>query len=291
MKRAAAIDAPPGQFSPRQQDALLTLLADDDPAVYSTVREKILRCGPASAEWLRRHLVSPEPALRRRAQEIINHFDAQAADNRFLAFCLQNGEDLDLETGALLLAQSAYPEINPDGYRALLDDFAREIRERYPERAAPKLVIGAMNEFLFAELGFVGNQEDYYDPQNSYLNRVIDRRTGIPITLCLIYYLLGRRLQLPITGIGLPGRFICRYQSTANEFYIDVFDSGSLRSKADCVQYLLRTNFSVRDDYLAPVTARRFLLRMCANLHQVYVQQDRPDQATRVQRYLVALAH
>jgi regulator of sirC expression with transglutaminase-like and TPR domain len=290
MKRTAAPEPAPEALSAGQRAALVNLLGDEDPAVYTRVRDEILRFGPNSAEWLRPHLTHREPAVRRRAKEIIHYFDVQAADNRFLAFCLQNGEEFDLEAGAWLLAQSGYPEINPEGYRALLDCFAGEIRHRCGERAPAKKVLTCMNEYLFGELGFSGDNEHYYDPQNSYLNRVIDRRMGIPISLCLIYYLLGRRLQLPLTGIGLPGRFICRYQSSAAEIYIDVFDSGTFLTKADCVQYLLRTNFSVRDDYLAPVSSRRFLLRMCANLHQVYTQQDRSEEATRLQRYLVALA-
>lgn len=290
MKRGAAIAALPEAETLRQRAALLTLLADDDPAVYEGVRREILRLGPDSTVWLRPHLASREPALRRRAREIVRHFDRQSADTRFLAFCLQHGEEFDLETGAWLLAQTEYPDINPDGYRALLDSFAEEIRHRISPRAVGRQTLGVINRYLFGELGFCGNDEDYYDPQNSYLNRVLDRRTGIPIALCLLYYLLGRRLRLPICGIGLPGRFICRYQSTAAEIYIDAFNGGRLLSKADCVQYLLRSNFSVRDDFLAPVSARRFLLRMCANLHQVYTQRGLSEESTRLQRYLVALA-
>jgi regulator of sirC expression with transglutaminase-like and TPR domain len=277
-------------LSEKQRAALLTLLADEDPAVYRTVRQKILRMGPPATEWLRPCMISLDPALRRRTQEIVLHFEKQAADNRFLAFCLRHGEDFDLEQGAWLLAQSEYPEISVDGYRALLDNYAAAIRERLHQRACAQEVLGIMNELLFIELGFAGNEADFCDPQNSYLNRVLDRRSGNPISLCLIYVLLARRLALPITGIGLPGRFICRYQTSAEEVYIDAFAGGTLLTKADCVHYLLNTSFSVRDDYLSPVTPRRFLLRVCANLHQIYLQNGRDLRTTRMQRYIVALA-
>ena len=95
-----------------------------------------------------------------------------------------------------------------------------------------------INHYLFDELGFTGNEENYYDPENSYLNRVMDQRTGNPINLCLLYMLLARRLRLPVAGIGLPGHFICRYQSTAAEIYLDPFNRGKFLTKADCVQYL-----------------------------------------------------
>ena len=277
-------------LSEKQRAALLTLLSDDDPAVYRTVRQRILRMGPRAAEWLRPSLISLDPALRRRTQEIVLHFARQTADDRFLAFCLQHGEEFDLEQGAWLLAQSEYPEINVDGYRALLDSYASAIRERLRRRNGAKEVLGIITEFLFLELGFSGDEDDFCDPQNSYLNRVLDRRSGNPITLCLIYVLLARRLSLPITGIGLPGRFICRYQTSSEEVYLDAFAGGTLLTKADCVQYLLNASFSVRNDYLSPVTPRRFLLRSCANLHQIYLQDGRDERTVRMQRYIVALA-
>jgi len=102
--------------------------------------------------------------------------------------------------------------------------------------------------------------------------------------------LIARRLRLPVAGIGLPGHFLCRYQSSAAELYVDVFQRGTFLTKADCVQYLLRGNYSVREQYLSPVTPRRLLLRICSNLHQIYQQLQSSSEATRMQRYLVALA-
>jgi regulator of sirC expression with transglutaminase-like and TPR domain len=280
----------PEKLSESRRAALLNLLADENPAIYQTVREKILSYGPQAAGWLRLHTLSSDAILRRRAQEIVLHFDRQAADNRFLGFCLKHGEELDLEQAAWLLAQTQYPEINLEAYAALLDSYAAELRERIDFNAEAKQTLAAINKYLFGELGFSGNDQNYYDPQNSYLNRVIDHRKGNPINLCLVYILLARRLRLPIAGIGLPGHFICRYQSTAAEIYIDAFNGGKLLSKADCVQYLVRGKHSLSDDYLAPVNPRRLLLRICGNLHQIYLRLELGEETTRVQRYLVALA-
>ena len=281
---------PANQLSQSQRDALLSLLADEDPAVFRTVRQKLLSCGPPAAEWLRPHTMSNDPALRRRAQQIVLHFDRQAADDHFLAFCLRHGEEFDLEQSAWLFAQTQYPLINVEAYQAMLDDYASELRDRLVSTAEPRGILTTINEYVFGELGFAGNEENYYDPENSYLNRVLDRRTGNPINLSLLYILLARRLRLPIVGIGLPGHFICRYQSTAAELFIDAFNRGRLLTKADCVHYLASTNCSRRDDYLAPVTARRLLLRICSNLHQVYQRLELAVESMRLQRYLVALA-
>ena len=289
MKLAGTTTLPAG-LSPSQQIALLNLLADEDPAIYRTVREKILSCGPPAANWLRPHTMSNDPALRRHAREIVLHFDRQAADDHFLAFCLRHGEEFDLEQGAWLLALTRYPLINLEAYQALLDGYTRELRERLDFGAEPQLILTTINHYLFDELGFTGNEENYYDPENSYLNCVVDRRTGNPINLCLLYILLARRLHLPIAGIGLPGHFICRYQSTAEEIYLDPFNRGKSLSKAECVQYLARGNFSLRDDYLTPVSSRRLLLRICGNLHQIYQRLELAAETVRLQRYLVALA-
>jgi regulator of sirC expression with transglutaminase-like and TPR domain len=287
---SVAVIATPERLPEKQRAALINLLADDDPAVYHAIREKILSFGDAACAWLRPHALSNDPQLRRRVQEIIRHYDRQAADNRFLAFCLKHGEDFDLEEGAWLLARTRYPDINVEACQALLDDFAGELRERVNPHARPNQFLGVINQYLFGELGFGGNEQNYYDPENSYLNRVLDRRTGNPINLCLVYLLLARRLRLPIAGIGLPGHFLCRYQSTSGEIYIDAFHRGKLMTKADCIHYLVRGNYDLRDDYLTPVSARRMFLRICGNLHQVCMHLSLAGETMRLQRYLVALA-
>ena len=274
----------------RRHAALLNLLGDENAEVYHAVREQILAEGGAVCEWLRPYALSNDPLLRRRVQEIIRHMDKQAGDNRFLTFCLNHGEEFDPETAAWLLAQTQFPEINVEAYQALLDGYANTLRERTARQGRASVALEKINDYIFDELGFKGNEQNYYEPDNSYLNRVLDRRTGNPISLCLFYILLARRLRLPITGIGLPGHFICRHQSASGEIYVDVFNRGRLLTKADCVHYLVRGNYDLREEYLAPVSPRRIFLRICSNLHQIYLELGLKDDATRLQRYLVALA-
>jgi len=276
-------------LSEAQKAALLKLLADEDPAVYHAVRSKIISYGPRVATWMESHRLSQDPTLRRRTLEIRRYFGRQSADTQFLGFCINHGQDFDLEEGVWLLAKTKYPDINVEGYKALLDNFAEELRARVDSGQGPKEMLAIVNDYLFSELGFKGNEKNYYDPENSYLNRVLDRRTGNPINLSLLYILIGRRLRLPVAGIGLPGHFICRHQSSAFEIYVDAFNGGKFMTKADCVQYLVQGNYSLRDDSLAPVSPRRMLLRICGNLHQIYLQLERADETTRLQRYLVAL--
>ena len=277
-------------LSEKQRNALITLLADDDPAVYRTIRNQLLSYGREASQWLQPHLLSADPVLRRRALEIVSHFARQNNDETFLAFCLTNGEELDLEHGTGLLARTQYPDVNLHAYQALLDQWANRLRERVDFSAGAEQVLQTINLYLFEELGFHGNDRYGDDPRNCYLNHVMDQRSGNPLSLCAVYLFVGRRLHLPLTGIGLPGHFICRYQSPTQETYIDCFRGGKFWTKADCIRFLIQTNHTLQEGHLAPVSSRRMLLRMCANLHQTYSSLEMREEANRVQRYLVALA-
>lgn len=269
---------------------MLNLLADEDASIYQAIRAKILSYGFSVTRWLQPCTLSSDPVLRRRAMEIIQHLSRQAADNKFLLYCLNQSEDLDIEEGSLLLAQTQYPDINILAYQALFDSYAADLREQLRNLTSAENIIATINQYLFQQLGYSGNEENYYDPENSYLNRVVDKRTGNPISLCMIYLLLARRLKLPLVGIGMPGHFLCRYQSTTEELFIDAFNKGKLLSKGDCVKYLLHTRDGFKESHLSPVSGRRILLRICSNLHQIYSQLSLSDEMARFQRYIVALA-
>jgi regulator of sirC expression with transglutaminase-like and TPR domain len=277
-------------LSESQKAALIKLLTDDDIAVYHTIRGKILSYGNGAGQWMRPHTLSSDPVLRRRASELVHYLARQEADNQFLAFCLNQGEDLDIEEGAWLLSRTQYPDVNVTAYQALFDSYSGDLRERIDFAATPESILATINQYLFTELGFVGNETNYYDPDNSYLNRVVDRRTGNPISLCLVYLLVARRLRLPIVGIGMPGHFLIRFQSSTGEVFIDAFNRGKLLTKADCVKYLLHTSHGFQEGYLSPVSPRRVLLRVCSNLHQIYAQLELSEETSRLQRYIVALA-
>jgi len=279
-----------GKMDEKQRKALVSLLADEDPKVYRTVRQKLLSCGPIAAQWVRGHCLSNDPVLRRHAKEITQYFSRQDADTQLLAFCLNQGEDFDLEQGALLLARTQYPSINIEAYSAWLDRMAEDLRERVDLSGDPVQILGAMADYLFVEQKFAGDETNLHDPDNNYLNRVLDRRKGNHISLSVVYLLVARRLGLPVAGIGLPGYFVCRYQSSLQEVYMDPFRKGRLLAKADCVKYVVQLQHRFDEGCLVPVSARRILLRICANLHQIYTHLKSPAQAERLQRYLVALA-
>lgn len=279
------------RLTPAQRAALVRLLEDDDAAVTAVVRRRILDCGEEALDWLAEFQLDPDPTVRRRVSSLLGYLGRQRADNQFLSLCLRHGEDFDLEHAVWALARTRYSDINVEGYGAVLDAFASELAERMPPAGAgAQEVLGRLNEFLFGEQGFAGNELDYYDPENSYLNMVLDRRTGNPVSLCLVYLFVARRLRLPVAGIGMPGHFLCRYQTPTEELFIDAFNQGRLLSKADCIKYLMQVSYGYQEGLLSPASPRRILLRVCSNLHQVYLHLKQKAETDRVQRYVVALA-
>jgi regulator of sirC expression with transglutaminase-like and TPR domain len=273
----------------QQRVALIKLLGDEDPTVYQAVKDKIISLGSDTQIWLKPCQLSGDPLVRRHAQDIVRHFSRELSDARFMAYCLQEEGQIDLEKGALLMAQTQFPEINTAAYSAILDDLAGELREWLAAGDQKERLLVRVNQFLFEEKGFTGNMENYYDPENSFLNRVLDRRTGNPVSLCLVYILLMRRLGFPVNGVGLPGHSVCRFLSDTEEVYVDAFNLGKLLTRNDCIEHLTRCKHDVRDEYLSPMSARRMLARMCGNLEQIYLELQQTADATRVQRYLFAL--
>ena len=280
----------PLPLSERRKEALARLLADEDQIVFRAVRREIVSHGPSVRPWLAGFSLHADPVLRRRALAIVEHFDRLDADIAFNVFCLRHGEELNLEEGCWLLSRSRFPSINVEAYRAMLDGYAADLMGRLDYAGEPESIIATLNACLFAEQGFRGNEEEYYSPDNSYLSRVLDLRTGNPILLCVLYLTLCRRLQLPVAGIGLPGHFLCRFQNARTELFIDAFNKGRLLTKADCVKYLRQAGYEFHEAFLVPASPRRILLRICSNLHQIHQHQGDKAEAERLQGYILALS-
>jgi regulator of sirC expression with transglutaminase-like and TPR domain len=277
-------------LSDTQLKALVTLLGDEDAAVVETVRGRLKAAGPRALDFLRSQRIHPDPAVRRRVVEMLNAHDGDRFDSEFLAFILNHGEHFDLEEAVWKFTQASHPDINVLAFRAQLDEWGCRVIEKLRYAASGETALRAINTVLFDELGFRGNEQDYYNPANSYLDRVMDRRLGIPISLSVLYMFLARRVRLPVVGIGMPGHFLSRYQTPTEEFYIDAFHGGKLLSRIDCKKRLVELAVEYDERHLAPISPRRVLQRMIANLHLIHKERKHRPEAERLERYLVALA-
>ena len=183
-------------------------------------------------------------------------------------------EEIDLARAALLIAATEYPELSVERELFRIDAIAEGVAPRMDDDT-PLYQLNTLSEYLFDELKFAGNHTNYHDPRNSFLNDVIERRIGIPITLSLLYIEVGRRLGVPLLGIGMPAHFIVRHRDESDVF-VDPFHGGILLSESECADRLKQvTQGSLVWDreYLEPVSSRAFIARMLRNLKLVYLQR------------------
>lgn len=189
------------------------------------------------------------------------------------------GGDFDLATGALLVASTDDPNVDIDGCRANLDRMAEAARARTPSEAGPLEELNAITDLLFGVIGFAGNRDDYYDPNNSYLHQVLERRLGIPITLSLLSIEVGRRAGVPVLGIGMPGHFLVRHRDEQN-YFVDAFNGGVLMNRDECGAVLRQAagdDARLEEHHLNPVTPREILARVLRNLKAIYWDREEFD--------------
>lgn len=190
-------------------------------------------------------------------------------------------EQLNLAEAALVISREAYPQLDVAAYLERIDDLAEVFRQRLPADIGATEKLARLNHYLFTELGFTGNSDDYYDPRNSYLSDVIDRKLGIPITLSVLYIEVGRRLGLPLVGVSFPGHFLVKCALRDGAVIVDAYAKGASLGIKD-LQKRLRVLSGGRD--IAPEGVMRLLngaapadiiARMLRNLKAIH--QERGD--------------
>lgn len=194
-------------------------------------------------------------------------------------------ETIPLDEIALLVAKDRYPHIELDDYRAQVDAFAKQARMRITGVLGGQARAESLSHYLFDEEGFRGNTLDYYNPSNSYLNDVLDQRSGIPISLSILYLAVGRRLDFPVVGIGCPGHFLVQYRGDSKSFFIDPFSHGKLLSKEACKKHFedrYGDSLPFRPEFLEPSNNREILLRLLANLKVAHMLKKEFDQVLRI---------
>jgi regulator of sirC expression with transglutaminase-like and TPR domain len=250
--------------------ALISLLDDDNHTVSRLVREKFLEIGAEAKPYLARASETDGAVVRAKARSILEEIRFGELEREIGAFATRAVDLARLEEGAFLVARFGYPDLDVSRYERLLDEMAGELSAHLEGKRSGLAILRAFADFLFDELGFTGNSLDYYDPDNSYINRVLDRRAGIPITLSLIYLFLARRVGLAMEGIGLPGHFVVRLPGPDSELYVDAFDSGRVLSRSECARFVVSAGYEPRPEYFAPSSPRDILARMLRNLIHVY---------------------
>jgi regulator of sirC expression with transglutaminase-like and TPR domain len=205
--------------------------------------------------------------------------EAQASAEVLQAFAalVHGGIDdqrIELLRAALTFARIEYPHLDPAPYIGQIEALSHRVAAKIDDPGDPVQCIAALNHVLFEEETFRGNTSDYYDPRNSFINDVLDRRLGIPITLALLYMEVARRAGFQLFGVGMPGHFMLKhYDVDGRSFFIDAFERGSVLTEDDCkrkIESIHAGQIKLRPEFLMIVTRRQMLTRMLNNLRTIY---------------------
>lgn len=279
---------PVTQSGESQIRALIRLLSDRDQRIVKTISGQLVQAGDAAVPLLQEAEIE-QPEMAERIGRVLDDIRGGSIEQELLRLVAGHEETTDLERGAFLIARYAYPDLDEQAYVGKLDDMALEVRGRIGRRASGEETVKALGRYLFTEQGFRGNNKNYYEPDNSYLNRVIDRRTGIPISLSLVYLLVSKRLELPVFGIGMPGHFLVKFESDRYKIFVDCFNSGALLGERDCARFLTQAGYGFEERYLEKSTPKAILVRCLRNLVPIYHKLDEPVKEARLARFIRVL--
>ena len=184
-------------------------------------------------------------------------------------------EQIDLLAAAFAIARTEYPELNSAEQIHRVNQLAMRVKRLVRPAADPRDIVWALNYVLFEVESFRGNRDDYYDPRNSFLNDVLDRKLGIPITLSVLYMEVARRVGFPMSGVGMPGHFLLKYYDIdGRDTLIDVYENGRIVSAADCqgrLDQIYSGQVPLQPEFLQPVGRRQILTRVLNNLKSIYL--------------------
>jgi regulator of sirC expression with transglutaminase-like and TPR domain len=220
---------------------------------------------------------------------------SDAADERWKRLASREPAEVSLAEGALLIAAEEYDDLDVDDYLGRIEDIAATLRRRLRSDISPTETLISLNRYLFDELGFSGNASDYYDPRNSFLNEVIDRKLGIPITLAVLYIEIGRRIGLPLEGVSFPAHFLVKCVLREGTIIIDPYARGASLSLNELQERLKTVSNTIEPDaalvasLLTPAPPNDIFARMLRNLRAIYLSKGETLKALGAANRIIAL--
>lgn len=262
---------------PRDVEILLTFLLDENAETARLAREQVLDLARANPEFHQVVEATRDPRVRHEARRVLEDLRISDIEQEFNKLAAM-GESLDLERAAIALARFGHLDASPEAMRHQLDSLAAGLEEAVDE-VEPDSPEAAdlLCRYLFQELGFRGNADHYQDPDNTYLNRLLERRLGIPISLSCLALFVGWRLDIPLFGVGLPGHFVLGHGSRRGARFFDPFHRGRPLTRADCRAITLKAGIEFTDQILEPAGRPQIVARMMVNLLNIYA--ERGDEA------------
>jgi regulator of sirC expression with transglutaminase-like and TPR domain len=269
------VEAP--KFSAAERQALEGLLDDPAPTVRAALLAHFTRHSQASVEFLRQVSSRPDRTLAAHANHILRELKFSDPVAEFRGFI--RSLNYELESGALLLSRTVNPDLDIGACCALLDQMAARCRDLIAEPSSSRDKCRVLNRVLFHEFAIHGNAEHYTDPLNSFLDQVLIRRKGIPLSLSLVYLLVAERINLTLEPVGLPGHFVVGCYDESLPFYIDAFNGGRFISTDEAIEMIRQHGPKPTIADLAPTPVREVLCRCCRNLVNHYSAANDLDRA------------
>ncbi|EQA46181.1 transglutaminase-like protein [Leptospira broomii serovar Hurstbridge str. 5399] len=235
-----------------------------------------------------------DPTLRVFARGVAPEVHSERITLRYVALAEKghpNHYD-DLEEGVFLLSSVIEPELSYPEFRTYLDRIALRVEELVDlneDLASDDVKVHFLTRVLSQEEGFVGNHDEYEDPDNSFLHRVFIKKRGIPISLSVIYLLVAHRLRLPLYGVNMPLHFLLHFESNDYETYIDPYHGGVMLDRSTCIRFLKANGFQAHDRYFTHASSLTILKRMFRNLIHIYRKKENREMEKILSRHLLAL--
>ncbi|MBS1494055.1 MAG: transglutaminase family protein [Bacteroidetes bacterium] len=282
----------------KDTENLIKLLDDNDEYVYQHVRGKLMELGNDALPALLMSLTNDNPLLNERIKNIIDEIYFSEVDAKFKA--LSEKKENILEEAVFLIANYGYPEMDMNKYKNELDEMSTKLNLSIDKMKTnpliphddPLQIIKIINHFLFYQQGYKGNTENFYEPENTFFNDVMDRKKGIPISLSILYLLVCKRLNLPTYGVNLPAHFIIKYVDERDEFYIDPYNNGIVISKSEAVKFLSRIGLTKEDfdsiSFLKIADDKDIIKRSLNNLVNIYTRSgdtQKTEQLKKIMSY------
>ncbi len=264
-------------FTPSQRAAFQGLLDDSSPKVRQALLAEFALQSAASMIFLREIAAKTDQPLATHAAQYLRELNFADPVTDFREFI--RSLNYELETGAILLSRTVNPDLDVGEVCSQLDTLAARCRELIAEPASPREKCRVINRVLFHEHGIAGNTEHYADPLNSYIDQVLTRRKGIPISLSIIYLLVAEKIGLQLEAIALPGHFMVGCFEEMVPFFIDTFNSGVFLTPDEVFSFVKQVSGSASITDLAPTSVREVLCRCCRNLANHYTTAQDADHA------------
>lgn len=268
MSITSSVEKKPSDTRRSEIESLIYLLDDPDLYIRQSVYERFMELGERCIPLLDEY----QAGIRDRDQKeeilkIIRKIAFSGLEQEFVTF-LENGVDdiRDLEKGMFILARLDNPTLRADAYIRRLDRMANRIRNDVHYAKSKRAQLQILLDYMFREEQFKGDSEDYFNPENSFLNRVMDRKTGIPISLAMVTIFVAHRLGMPLYGINMPMHFLMRFEGDEEVVFVDPFNGGQLVTMEQCMYFLKKSGIAPVKVHFEPTSSVEMLMRVLRNL-------------------------